>query len=144
MFDDLSGCFWEMLMSCRPVIADLTALVGLQCYYYRGRPSINGYTPAQYDGTSTLGFIVHQGVVLICSILFVRRYNALLALHNKENSNIHRLTKALCTVPNTPASELTWRKNQSSLEVHDCVRARCSWWTALSQCSPITDPKFIV
>jgi hypothetical protein len=38
-------------MSCRPVIADLTAFVGLQCYYYRGRRAINGYTPLRNTTT---------------------------------------------------------------------------------------------
>jgi hypothetical protein len=99
MFDDLSGCFWETLMSCRPVIADLTAFVGLQCYY-RGRRAINGYILAQYDDTSTLGFIVHQGVVLHFSNFFVRRYNALLPDRNKGTSNFHQPTKALNIVHN--------------------------------------------
>jgi hypothetical protein len=56
---------------------------------------------AQYLDTSTLEFIVNQGTVLHFSDLFVRRYNALCADRNKENSKFHSLTKALCTAPVT-------------------------------------------
>ena len=42
-------------------------------------------------------FIVHQGVVLHFSNLFVQRYNALLP----DRSNFRQPTKALSTTPNT-------------------------------------------